>query len=113
MRRLVVLRHGQTDYNLANRAQGHLDVPLNETGRAQARGVAPVIAAYAPSFIWSSDLVRASETAAIVAEVCGLEVTTDARLREFAVGENREFDLAWVRGGLSSRSRPARGGAGE
>ena len=95
MRRLVVLRHGQTDYNLANRAQGHRDVPLNDTGRAQARAVAPVLAAYAPSFVRSSDLSRARETAEIVAEACGLTVSTDERLREFSVGDNRE-GLTWA-----------------
>ncbi|MGN0066021.1 MAG: histidine phosphatase family protein [Nocardioides sp.] len=94
MRRLVVLRHGQTDYNVANRAQGHLDVPLNDVGRAQAHRVAPVLAAYAPTFVRSSDLSRARETAEVVAAACDLPVSTDPRLREFSVGDNRE-GLTW------------------
>lgn len=95
MRRLLVLRHGQTDHNLANRAQGHLDVPLNEVGRAQAHAVAPVVASYAPSFVVSSDLSRARATADVLAAACGLPVRTDPRLREFSVGDNRE-GLTWA-----------------
>lgn len=90
VRRLVLLRHGQTDHNLTQRAQGHRDVPLNATGRDQAAAVAPVVAAYGPAFVVSSDLVRASGTAAVVAGACGLPVRTDARLREFSVGRARE-----------------------
>jgi probable phosphoglycerate mutase len=90
MRRLLVLRHGQTDYNVENRAQGHRDVPLNDTGRSQAKAVAPMIAGYEPAFIWSSDLARARETAEIVAAQCLRDVRTDARLREFSVGVARE-----------------------
>ncbi len=95
MRRLVLLRHGETDHNVAKRAQGQLDVPLNDRGLAQARAVAPVVAGFRPDFVWSSDLQRARRTAEIVADLCGLEVRTDARFREFAVGDNRE-DRTWT-----------------
>lgn len=87
MTRLVLVRHGQTAWNLEGRAQGHADVPLDDTGRAQAVALAPQIAAMAPSALWSSDLVRARETAAVLAEATGLEVRTDPRLREFDAGE--------------------------
>ncbi|WP_165807161.1 histidine phosphatase family protein [Nocardioides currus] len=86
-RTLVLLRHGRTAWNAERRAQGHLDVPLDDTGRAQARAVAPAIAALRPSALWSSDLARASTTADEVARACGLTVQVDKRLREYDVGE--------------------------
>jgi glucosyl-3-phosphoglycerate phosphatase len=85
-RTLVLVRHGQTAWNLAERAQGHADISLDETGREQARSVAPVLAAMRPARLWSSDLARARETAAYVAEAAGLPVVTDPRLREYDVG---------------------------
>lgn len=86
-RTLVLLRHGQTAWNAERRAQGHLDVPLDDVGRIQARAVAPAIAALRPSALWSSDLVRASTTADEVARATGLPVRVDERLREYDVGE--------------------------
>lgn len=89
MRRLVLLRHGRTEWNDTGRAQGHADVPLDEVGLAQAKEVAPVLAALRPVAVWSSDLLRASQTAAAVAAEAGLEPVLDARLREFDIGANR------------------------
>lgn len=86
-RTLVLLRHGQTAWNAEGRAQGHLDVGLDDVGRAQAAAVAPAIAALRPEVLWSSDLARAAATAAAVAEATGLGVRHDARLREYDVGE--------------------------
>ncbi len=85
-RRLVLLRHGQTAWNLEERSQGHADISLDETGHAQAAAAAPHLAALKPARLWSSDLARARETAAYVADAAGLEVGTDARLREYDVG---------------------------
>lgn len=87
MRRLVLVRHGRTAWNLEGRAQGHTDVGIDETGREQARAMSEVIAAMAPDTLWSSDLARARETAAFVAAEAGLQVRFDPRLREFDVGE--------------------------
>lgn len=87
MTRLVLVRHGQTAWNLEGRAQGHTDVGLDDTGRAQARAMAPYVAAMRPTALWSSDLARARETADQVAGATGLEVRPDPRLREFDVGE--------------------------
>ncbi len=89
MRRLVLLRHGQTAWNASGRAQGHADVELDEIGHLQAKAVAPAVAAYSPVLLWSSDLLRARQTAAQVAAETGLTPVLDARLREYAVGENR------------------------
>ena len=85
-RTLVLLRHGETDWNAEERAQGHTDVPLNATGRVQAEVVAPVLAELAPSRLWSSDLARALETAAYVAAATGLAIERDPRLREYDMG---------------------------
>lgn len=92
--RLILLRHGRTHWNHIRRAQGHADVPLDEVGRGQASAVAPLVAALAPSRIWSSDLARARETAVYVADECGLPVETDPRLREFSVGARQ--GLTWA-----------------
>lgn len=86
-RTLVLLRHGQTAWNAEGRAQGHLDVALDDVGHAQAAAVAPAVAALRPDVLWSSDLARAASTAAAVAAACGLEVRHDRRLREYDVGD--------------------------
>ncbi|CAM3684800.1 histidine phosphatase family protein [Nocardioides zeicaulis] len=89
MRRLVLLRHGRTAWNDTGRAQGHADVPLDDVGEAQAKAVAPVIAALEPVALWSSDLARAAATARAVGAECDLEPVLDPRLREFDVGPHR------------------------
>jgi glucosyl-3-phosphoglycerate phosphatase len=85
--RLVLLRHGQTDYNAAGRMQGHIDSVLTEAGVAQAAHVAPEIARLAPDRLISSDLRRAVDTADLVAAASGRPVKLDARLRETHLGE--------------------------
>jgi glucosyl-3-phosphoglycerate phosphatase len=87
LRRIVLLRHGQTDYNVAGRMQGHIDSQLTAEGRAQAAQAAPVLAAMPFDRIVSSDLSRAHDTAVTVAEKIGLPVTLDTRLRETHLGE--------------------------
>ena len=84
--RIIVWRHGQTDWNAAGRWQGQADIPLNEWGREQARAAAPVLACYGITHLYSSDLSRAMETADILSELVGLPVVRDARLREIDVG---------------------------
>lgn len=86
-RRLVLLRHGETDHNAGLRMQGQLDVGLNAHGREQAATVAPLVAALHPELVISSDLARAADTAAAVAGAAGLEVHHDARLRETQLGQ--------------------------
>lgn len=86
-RRLVLWRHGRTEWNAVGRAQGHANVSLDEFGRAQAQRTAPLLASYAPSNVWSSDLARARETAdALVALLPSVGLVLDARLREYDVG---------------------------
>jgi len=79
---LLLVRHGQTDWNLAHRWQGHIDIPLNETGRRQARLLAQRLETLPINAIYSSDLIRASETAKIIAEPLDILPVTDPDLRE-------------------------------
>jgi probable phosphoglycerate mutase len=86
-RHVYLVRHGETDWNAAERWQGHTDIPLNETGRLQARAVARSLRSLRLSAVVASDLSRAQETARIVAAELGLDVAYfDAALRERSFG---------------------------
>jgi broad specificity phosphatase PhoE len=89
MAELVLLRHGRTAWNHEGRVQGQLDAELDDSGREQAARVAEVLALLQPVALWSSDLVRARDTAAYLASRTGLQPTYDARLREFDLGERQ------------------------
>jgi glucosyl-3-phosphoglycerate phosphatase len=78
----VLWRHGQTVWNAERRFQGQSDIPLNETGQAQAERAARLLASLRPDLIVSSDLSRAASTAVALARLTGLEVTLDKDLRE-------------------------------
>jgi len=84
---LVLVRHGETDFNVEGRMQGHFDSELTEVGLAQARRVAPQLARYAAARLLSSDLSRAARTAEEVGLVCDLPVKIDPRLRETDLGQ--------------------------
>ncbi len=84
--RVILLRHGRTAWNAERRFQGQSDPPLDDVGRAQAYEVAALIAALAPDVLVSSDATRALQTAQPIAELTGLDVTVDARLRERSLG---------------------------
>ena len=85
---LLLIRHGQTDWNREGRYQGQSDIPLNETGRAEAQQLAArlVHEGMTPEAIYTSDLARARETARILATACNAPVYADARLREINQG---------------------------
>jgi probable phosphoglycerate mutase len=87
IRRLVMLRHGQTDFNAGSRMQGQLDSALTELGRAQAVAAAEVLGKLQPLLIVSSDLHRAYDTAIKLGERTGLRVRVDERLRETHLGD--------------------------
>lgn len=81
-RRLVIWRHGRTAWNLEHRFQGQTDVGLDAVGIRQAQAAAGLLMALRPQLIVSSDLSRARDTASALATKCGLDLTTDPRLRE-------------------------------
>ena len=80
--RICFIRHGETDWNVEKRIQGHLDIPLNATGRAQALAMAYNAAHVSFSAIFSSDLQRAVETAQALAQREGAEIHQLPQLRE-------------------------------
>jgi glucosyl-3-phosphoglycerate phosphatase len=93
LRRLVLWRHGRTTWNVEGRAQGTIDVPLDQVGRQQAREAAARLASLQPRFVWSSPLSRASDTANELATLAGLQVHHDVRLQEINTGERQGLNL--------------------
>jgi glucosyl-3-phosphoglycerate phosphatase len=85
-RRVVLWRHGRTEWNATGRFQGQSDIELDDSGRAQAERSARLLAALWPTLLVSSDLQRARDTAAALARLTGLEVETDPDLREIYAG---------------------------
>ncbi len=85
-RRLIVLRHGETEHNASGIWQGQLDTHLSARGEEQARAAGPALAALRPSRIVSSDLQRAARTAERVAEAVGIPLSLDPRFREIHAG---------------------------
>lgn len=83
---IVLVRHGETDWNRDNRFQGHADPPLNETGRAQARELASSLSGESFAALHTSPLRRSLETAEILAAELGLRPVPDAALKEVDVG---------------------------
>ncbi|MFI8289969.1 histidine phosphatase family protein [Streptomyces sp. ms191] len=118
-RRIVLWRHGQTSWNLERRFQGSTDIELTETGVAQARRSARLLASLKPDAIIASDLKRAAATAGELAFLTGHTVAYDSALRETYAGEwqglthdeilarHGEQYAAWKRG------EPVRRGGGE
>ncbi|MBP2706693.1 histidine phosphatase family protein [Microbispora sp. RL4-1S] len=98
-RRVVCLRHGQTQWNVEKRFQGHSDIALDETGVAQATRAASLLAALRPTLIVSSDLRRAYDTAAALGRVAGLDVSVDKDLRERGGGEWEGLTQAEIKAG--------------
>jgi probable phosphoglycerate mutase len=99
--RLIVWRHGNTDWNAGGRVQGQADVPLNELGHRQAAEAAKILIRLRPVAIVASDLRRAADTAAALAALTGLAVRHDPRLRERYFGAWQGMLMADV-----ARTRP-------
>jgi len=91
--RIIAIRHGETDWNVATRIQGQLDIGLNGAGRWQAQRLADALAGEALDAIYSSDLARAHETAQAVARESGLDIhaVTGLRERDFGAFEGLTF----------------------
>ncbi len=77
----MLWRHGQTTWNVEHRFQGQTDIPLDETGEAQAEYTARRLATLRPDVIVASDLARAQQTAAPLGRLTGLKVVPDKDLR--------------------------------
>jgi probable phosphoglycerate mutase len=94
VRRLILMRHGQTEWNVDGRMQGHIDTDLTEAGRSQAKEAARDLCARRPIALVSSDLRRAWDTALILSEHCGADVPlrSDPRLRETSLGDWEGLD---------------------
>lgn len=107
--RLLVARHGQSEWNALGRWQGHADVPLSDEGMRQAAGAGLALGTF--DAVWASDLQRALLTAQIIAEIIGIgPVMIDARLRETDVGPwqgltHAEVEAGWP-GYLAEHRRP-------
>ncbi len=85
--KIILLRHGQTEWNILQRYQGHTDIPLNDTGREQAeRAALYLLQNEEVQTIYCSDLSRTRETAEIAADKLKLPVYYDVRLREASFG---------------------------
>lgn len=119
MSELWLVRHGQTDWNSEKRYQGQTDIPLNDTGLAQAFELGKQLAGIRFNAVYSSDLQRARQTAIILAGHLGSPHYEDARLREAHFGnwegecypEIRErYPEIWVRRKLDPNEPVAPGG---
>jgi glucosyl-3-phosphoglycerate phosphatase len=99
--RLIVWRHGNTDWNAGGRVQGQADVPLNQLGHRQAAEASQLLIRLRPAAIVASDLRRAADTAAALGALAGLPVRYDPRLRERYFGAWQGMRMADV-----ARTRP-------
>lgn len=115
MTTLLLIRHGQTAWNLAGRYTGQADIPLNGTGRQQARLLINEMAQRPIDAIYASDLIRAIETAEIAGQGCtdragqSVPIQQDPRLREISQGvwEGMHFDEIKQRFGAEFAAREA------
>ncbi|KQV91594.1 histidine phosphatase family protein [Rhizobacter sp. Root1221] len=108
--RILAIRHGETAWNVDTRIQGQLDIPLNATGRWQAGQLSRAVAHEGLSAIYTSDLLRAHETAEAVGRGAGLPLVKDMGLREraFGVFQGRTFteiEAAWPEASMRWRKR--------
>ena len=113
--RLILVRHGETEWNWQNRIVGHTEIALNETGRKQAALLAQALRNEQPSAIYASPLQRTRETAAEISRVLGVQVKFDDALKEIAAGDidgltfeevaerHSDFFQHWMRGDPSLR----------
>lgn len=106
---ITLIRHGQTDWNLEGRIQGSTDIPLNDTGRAQARAAAARLAGTRFDHVYTSPLMRAHETAEIIAGELGLPaplITVGMREHEFGAAEGLLWDAYRERFGADRDAIP-------
>ncbi len=97
MTELLVIRHGETDWNLQHRFQGQIDVPLNGTGHEQARRLAARLVGEPLDVLVCSDLARARQTAAPLAAALGMEPQAEPLWREQSFGVLEGLDVPTIR----------------
>lgn len=98
--RFLMIRHAESEWNASDRWQGHGDPPLSARGREQAQSLADALVGEAIGALYSSDLVRAAETAAIVGAAWGLRPRLNRNLRELDIGEW----TGWTRSEIEERA---------
>jgi len=103
--RIIAIRHGETAWNVDTRIQGHLDIPLNDTGLWQARQLARALAGEPLSAIYASDLQRAHTTARAIAEATGAPLVPEPALRERSFGELEGSTFAEIEAELPEQAR--------
>ncbi|RZI77585.1 MAG: histidine phosphatase family protein [Variovorax sp.] len=103
--RLIAIRHGETAWNVDTRIQGQLDIPLNPTGQWQARRLGEALRDEPIAAVYSSDLRRASQTAATVAGLHGIEVHHHVGLRERGFGQFEGMTFAQIDAELPEQAR--------
>lgn len=103
--RLIAIRHGETAWNVDTRIQGHLDIPLNDTGLWQARQLARALAGEPLSAIYASDLQRAHATARAIAEATGAPLVPEPALRERSFGQLEGRTFAEIETELPEQAR--------
>lgn len=103
--RIIAVRHGETAWNVDTRIQGHLDIPLNDTGLWQARQLARALADEPITAIYTSDLLRALSTAQAVADATGAPLATDTGLRERSFGHFQGRTFAEIEAELPEQAR--------
>ena len=108
--RIIAVRHGETAWNVDTRIQGQLDIPLNDKGQWQAAQLGRILEGEEVDAIYSSDLMRAFETALAIAKPSGVNVQTDhgLREREFGIFQGKTFaeiEATWPEQALRWRKR--------
>ncbi|RYF74374.1 MAG: histidine phosphatase family protein, partial [Comamonadaceae bacterium] len=103
--RVIAIRHGETAWNVDTRIQGHLDIPLNDTGLWQASRVGDALADEPVAAIYTSDLQRAHATAQAVAGTTGAPLVTEPGLRERSFGQLQGRTFAEIEAELPNEAR--------
>lgn len=98
MTQIILIRHGETDWNTKGRWQGQEDVPLNQRGHQQAQQVARALSKTHIDAIYTSDLIRALDTAKPLAQCTGLPIQLDSRFREIHQGEWQGLLISEIQG---------------
>jgi len=103
--RIIAIRHGETAWNVDTRIQGHLDIPLNDTGLWQARQVGRALAGEPVAAVYTSDLQRARVTAQAVADSTGAPLVLAPGLRERSFGQLQGRTFAEIEAQLPEEAR--------